>query len=215
MVNLGYVALRDRERCDAIQEPWETPVHVIARAAIILSLMISFALLDVTIARSGGQTVTGTVVALGTNAEGTFFDERGDAQAILTSRLRNQSHSELSVIYTLRPGTPKTGANYELAPPSALRTVGLHTAYWLAQHKDIGTPLEGWPEHQAVQLCIWHKGAGFELSPSRVLNQTVLARAQELCTAAEKADPESTEAFFSHFSRRLDLRLNVRHATAT
>lgn len=194
-------------------------MHVIARAAIILSLTISFALLDVTIARAGSETVTGTVVALGINAEGTFFDERGDAQPILTSRLRNQSNSELSVIYTLYPRPPKSGANYELGTPSALRTVGLHTAYWLAQHhENIGTPLRGglgWSEHQAVQLCIWHRGAKFELSPSRVLDQTVLARAQELCTAAEKADPESTEAFFSPYGRRLDLRLNVRRATAT
>ncbi|MGY1834474.1 hypothetical protein ACI79P_05110 [Blastococcus sp. SYSU DS0510] len=184
-----------------------------------MSLLTSFMILDLTSARAQeSQTATGQIAAISHGGVGAYIDEEGGRRRILTSRLLNELESQLSVIYTISPEVvPEAGADYVMGTAGAVGATGVYTAHWLArQHLEgVGTPLEYWLEHQAVQLCIWNVGGGFDLSPSRVPDQVVLARARELCAAADAADPEGNQEYFSEINRQIYIRLSVRRATAT
>ena len=188
-----------------------------ARAAVVLFCVTALVFLSIPSAHavdSTGGIPTGQITPL-LNDEGSYIDSNGQTQPIFAVWLTNMEKSASTVIYTLGPGEPKVGSQYEMSTPEAVRASVFWTAYWLAwQHTYVGQQLDYWPEQEAVQLCIWGYYDGAILSPAQIPDATVLARAQELCSAAKQALANSTPQY-PLVRRRVGLSVFVLDSTAT
>jgi hypothetical protein len=187
------------------------------RPTVVLFCATALAFLGITPARADqgvGEIPTGQIVRH-VYSEGTYVNSNGRVKPIFSVWLRNMQGSNTVVVYTLKPGEPQVGAQYQMSTPDAVRTDTFLPAYWLVQqHAHIGTKLDYWPEQEAIQLAIWGYSNGAILSSERVPDTTVLSRAQELSGAVKEALAKSTPEY-QLVHRRVKLSVHVRRSTAT
>lgn len=157
--------------------------------------------------------LTAKTAGFDAHSAGTYVDDSGKEQDILSRKLRTQY--DTSVLYTFRADKPELNKTYQLGNERIVRKQFLNQIRWIArEHREQGQPLQSADslrELAAVQLCIWSYDDREFLSPQRVPDHELRSRAGYLRRRADanKSTPPQTVL------RTVELDVDTVRSTAT